>query len=1198
MHIDWHVKHFFLKDDQMEKLVSKRGREQGSLSFSESKIEITLKQDDLYEGYFEIECSDDGVMEGYIYSSSIRMQAGVRFISGNKIAVPYEFDSSGMNQGDVLKGNFMIVSSFGEYILPFAVSISHEVIESSLGSIRNLFHFTNLAKSDWDEAVRVFYSPGFIDIMTGTDASYRNLYMGLTSGGNKNHNLEEFLIGINKKKIIEYSVSQESFKITDVHERVSESFSLIKDGWGYVLVGVKAIGDFIVLPKNRLKSEDFDGDECVFEYGIDPDKLHSGNNFGRIVFKHLYGQIAVDITVSNTSQKRRSGALHREKNARYLLVRHYLDHRMDLISRNKWVTLCEDIVSHRGSIDSSDIENALYEAYLLLVQERFNEAKWILDRQIAPYIEEESDEFYCFYLYLTVLYNVDHFYTADIASRISAIYDKNPDNWRIAWVLLKTSDEFKRNPARMYDFALGLLSGGCNSPLVYIEIVKMLHAMPSLLTRFDDEELRVLNFAARNRLISLELREQIAYQAGRFKDYDIRIVRILKALYDSNPTDDVLQAICYQLIRGGRTGDKYYEFYAEGVKRGFGITRLYECYLESAGERTDVIIPREALMYFSYDNDLSAPQKAYLYAYIIKHKNEDPDIYMEYRATIERFTLSQLYAGRLNRDLAYLYTEIVLGQMPTEDNLTQFAGLLLIHQIRVEDPQVVSVIIMDERLKKERVYPVSGSKAYVVLPSSDYTLLLEDSLGNRYFGTKEYVTERFFLPRKMLPLVEPYAKDDLFLNLYICEGNKDFVSVNDRNHERYLYLEQSEEVDDGFKAAIRLPLVKYYRDADDTAMLDGLLERMERNDIPVKDRDELIRLLISRGLLDRAFEYVLYYGPESMEAQVLVRLSTMLIDRDGLIEDDRLTAVILSAFDRGKYNETGLLYLVTFYKGPAKNLRNIWKAASGFYVETYNICERMIEQTLKTGAYIGDEAQVLREYVEGGGRTALELEYLTYLAQEYFVGDRLMDEYFFGEMARIYENENELPTVCMLAFLKYYAYNAKLSELSDNTAEHIRRYIKKLYVQDGIIMPFMQSFASVSRESEEMSKLTVVEYRGEPGSRVTINYFISSENSSNYGYTRDEMKEIYGGIYTKSFLLFFGETLQYYVTEEHSGMEELTESGTANKNDVDSSDLADRFNLINDIAMASTLGDYDTALRLLEEYKEKEYITDRLFNIQ
>ena len=141
----------------------------------------------------------------------------------------------------------------------------------------------------------------------------------------------------------------------------------------------------------------------------------------------------------------------------------------------------------------------------------------------------------------------------------------------------------------------------------------------------------------------------------------------------------------------------------------------------------------------------------------------------------------------------------------------------------------------------------------------------------------------------------------------------------------------------------------------------------------------------------------------------------------------------------------------------------------------------------------------------------------------------------------------------------------------------------------------MQAFASISPESEELSKLSIVEYSGQPGSRVMINYFISSENSENYGYTREEMKEVYGGIYTKSFLLFFGETLQYYITEESGGMEELTQSGTASKNDVDSSDLADRFGLINDISMASTLKDYDTALRLLEEYKQKEYIADSVF---
>ena len=1179
----------------MEDHTSGRGREQGTLSFSESKIEITLRQDDLYKGYFEIECSDGGSMEGYIYSSSVRMQAGVRLISGSKVAVPYEFDSGGMSQGDVLKGSFMIVSDLGEYVLPFAVSISHDVIESSLGTIRNLFHFTNLAKSDWDEAVRVFYNPGFIDIMTGTDAAFRNLYIGLTSGGNKNHNLEEFLIGINKKKMIEYSVSDQNVRLADIHEPTSQTIRLNKDGWGYVLIGVKCVGDFIKLPVNRLRSEDFDGNECLLEYEIDPSALHDGNNYGRIIFKHLYGQLTVNVTVSNTARSRRSGAVHREKNARCSLTRYYLDYRMELINKTKWVNLTEEIVSHRVSIDSDDTETALYEAYLLLVQERFNEAKFILDRRITPIIEEEADELYCFYLYLTALYNADHFYTSEIGDRIAAIYDKNPDNWRIAWVLLKTSDEFKRNPARMYAFALKLIEGGCNSPLIYIETVKMLHSMPSLLVHFDKEELRVLSFAAKYRLISIELREQIAYQAAKATEYDVRIVRILKALYESNPTDDVLRAICAQLIRGDRTGDKYYEYYAEGVKRGFSITRLYECYLMSAGERTDITIPRSALMYFSYENDLPQAQRAYLYAYIHKHRNENPDIYLSYRADIERFTIKQLYAGRLNRDLAYLYLELMLKDMATEDNLNRFADLVLMHLIRVEDPQIVSVIVMDERLKSQKVYPVSSGKSLVILPSSEYTLLLEDSLGNRYYGTKEYITERFFLPRKLIPILEPFAKDSLFFDLYICEGNSEFITITERNCDRYQYLEQNEEVDDSFKAAIRLPLVRYYRDEDDMAMLDGLLERIDRNDVPYKDRDELLRLLIARNFLDRAREYILYYGPESTDPQILVRLSTLLIDRDGMIEDDELTAIITDAFDRGKYNETGLQYLTNFYRGPSKNLRNIWKAASGFFVDTYSICERMIEQTLKTGAYIGDEARVLKEYAEGGAKTGLELEYLTYYAEEYFVRDRLMDEYFFTEMARIYENEHDLPIVCMLAFIKFYAVNARPSDITDNTAEHIKRYIKRLYLEEGMIISFMQAFASISPESEELSKLSIVEYSGQPGSRVMINYFISSENSENYGYTREEMKEVYGGIYTKSFLLFFGETLQYYITEESGGMEELTQSGTASKNDVDSSDLADRFGLINDISMASTLKDYDTALRLLEEYKQKEYIADSVF---
>ena len=136
----------------------------------------------------------------------------------------------------------------------------------------------------------------------------------------------------------------------------------------------------------------------------------------------------------------------------------------------------------------------------------------------------------------------------------------------------------------------------------------MLHVMPSLLMHFDEEEMRMLTFAARNKIVSTELREQIAYQAMRIRDYDFRIVRILKLLYESNPTDDVLQAICTQLIRGDKIGSKYFEWYEKGVQKGFSVTRLYESYIISAADKADITIPIPVLMYFSYDNNLPYEQ--------------------------------------------------------------------------------------------------------------------------------------------------------------------------------------------------------------------------------------------------------------------------------------------------------------------------------------------------------------------------------------------------------------------------------------------------------------------------------------------------------------------------------------------------------------------------------------------------------------
>jgi len=750
----------------------------------------------------------------------------------------------------------------------------------------------------------------------------------------------------------------------------------------------------------------------------------------------------------------------------------------------------------------------------------------------------------------------------------------------------------------MYAFAIRQLERGCVSPIFYVEIINSLNISPSLLVHFDNEEKRLLLFAAKNRLIGKELQGQVAYHALRQREFDARTLKMLCLMYENRPDDDVLQAICAQLLKGDLVGEKYFKWYELGVSKNFSITRLYENYMLSLNTISEHPIPKDVLMYFSYQSELPVEKNAYIYAYVVKNKETMPQMYDMYLDSISRFVAKQLYAGKITRDLAYLYQEIIMKEMATVDNIRQFAKLLLVHCVRINNPLITSIVVIDERLKDEITYPVVNGLAYVTLFSSDYTLLLVDKLGNRYYHTKEYITERYFLPRKLLPKIEKYTEDSLLFDLYICDGNMEFVTITERNVGRYIYLEQNENISDSFRSSIKIPLLRYFKERDDNKRVDDILEKMTPQDVLHKDRDEILRLLIERGHIDKAYEYVVYFGPEAVDPQLLVRLATMIIERDGMVEEAVLTGIIINAFERKKYNETVLVYLVSFYKGMAKSLRNIWRAASGFYVDTYSICETMIKQTLITGAYIGDEVKLLKEYVEGGARTDIELAYLTYFAEEYFVRDRIVDEYMFGEMTRIYENERNLPVICMLAFLKFYSSDGSKNMAKEGIREHICRYIHVLKDEHGIILPLMKEFAKISEEARELSSLTMVEYHGESKSRVTINYFVSKDHDRRQGYIREEMTNVYGGVFVKSFLLFFGETLQYYITENMGGMEQLTESGAIGKNDAESDSGADRYTMVNDISIAATLGDYDTALGLLEEYKYREYLVDSLFELK
>ena len=1169
----------------------------GLLVFSESKVEINIYDEEIIEGQFGVEEQDGYDMEGYVYSSSFRMHVNNPVIKGSSCVIEYSFDSRGMSMGDALKGNFYIVTNRGEFVLPFVAMKQRSMLETSLGQIKNLFQFTNLAKSSWDEAVDVFYSDDFEQIIGGSESKFIDLHRGLCVTGNKNANLEEFLIGINKKQKIEYSVAETEVRIENPTEDKSMNAIIRKNGWGYTLLTIEVVGDFIKTNKSFLKEQDFDGSECILEYNIIQEKLHNGRNLGRIILKSQYDVINIDIEVVKINLFKKNLIAQKQKRTTYGITRRYLDYTVKKISLQKWITLTDELLADAVNT-RDDLVLSLMQVHSLIIQDRFNEAKWILDKRIVDRIEDADDDVYCYYLYMNSLYNNDEYYSKEATEKIETIYDRNRENWHIAWILIKLDEEMRKSASKRFNFVVEQIRMGCTSPVIYLEGIKAVTEMPSLLRHLDREEKQMIFYGAREGILTKDVMAQVSYLVLKARNYDAKLLKIMKYIYAKTQSDEALQSICVQLMKGGKTGPEYFSWYEEAVERNFPLTRLYESYMLSMDLRRDEPIPKRVLMYFSFQSELPAAQNAYLYAYVVRNKETLQEIYMTYRDSIDRFVLKMLYEGRIDHNLAYLYSNIVLEDMLTEDNIKQFSKILFKHCITVEDQDIVKIIVVDSRMKKEMRYPIEGGKAYVGLLGNEYTVLLEDAYGNRYYNTRDYDTEKYFVPGKILYKMEGDVSDNLLFDLFLCDDSPEFLIITEKNVERYKFMESSPEITDSYRGLIRLPLIRYYMEKDDMAGVDEILSHIEYDDVNYRDYNELVRIMLIRGYIDKALEYVMYYGTDNIEPKLLVRLANRLIEREGMYEQEKLNYILVSAFERGKYDDIGIKYLAKYAKGPVKKLRNIWKAASNFDIDTYEVCERMIVQTLTTGAFIGEEAKVLREYVDGGAKTEVELHYLSYFAHEFFVRGRIADQYIFSEIERLYKSGENVTDICMISWLLNKSQQMENQSLDDNEKEVANDFIRELMIKKSIVFPFFEKFRTISANAAQVYNRVLVEYKGTPGTKTVINYVISKGNEEAGGYSREDMTDMYGGVYVKQFLLFFGETLQYYITEETGNGPQLTESATISKNDAMADNSGDRYSLVNDIAVANTLKDYDTAMQLLEEYKYKEYLVDNIFTPQ
>lgn len=1169
-------------------------KERQSLSFSCTKIELLLPAGTAYESSFRVSTPAGCFTSGFVTSSDIRMECVTGEFTGCDEEIFFCFHGENLEEGDKVHGAFSVISNYGEYKLPFVVSIAFQELESSQGAVKNLFHFTNLAKNNWKEAVKLFYKKEFSRILEGDDARYFDAYRGLSANYGNEQNVEEFLIHIHKKQKLEYIPGEKELVIElplsgnscSVYEK---QFSIVRNGWGYTRLYVECRGDFFFTEKEVLTEEDFAGSSCSFPVFVDGNLCHGGRNYGSLLLYNSYVTLEIPVEVHAGGGRPAAAADLSMKRILVQIMELYQDFRLKKITAKLWLAETERLVERLVARDEKNVASRLFQAQLLLTKERYNEAKWLLGhaRQLMNG-EDESGTLQAYYLYLTTLLNGEEKYVRHVAARVKQIYRKDTSNWRAAWLLLYLSEELSSSLAKKWAFLEKQFETGCTSPVLYIEALTLLNSNPALLRRIGPYELQILYYGARKQGLSAETVEQVIYLSGRAREFSPLLLKILTALYEKDSDVRLLQEICGLLIKGGRTEKKYFKWYEAGVEEQLRITNLYEYFMMSLDLSIRQPIPRTVLMYFSYQNNLDYEHSAYLYDYILQNREDCETLYTVYAGRMEQFAAERLQKGQVNRHLASLYREFFTKDMVNMQTASSLARLLFTYQVEVKDDRLQKIYVYQPGNLVPHQYTVSEKTAWIALYGSGYTIVFEDSAGNRFTESAEYFLEELMCPEDYLELIAPYVCDCPELDLYLYEKEGMVQEERESYGARLLRIVRSAEASLDIKRSCYPKILQYYDDGDNLRGLDEYLMQIPIRDLKTKERRIVLKYMVLRGLYAPAYDILQEYGPYFADAGILTRLISPLMEQNRMAEDKVLTAAAEYAFDHGKYDGTILAYLALYWKGELEKLYRIWKAARAYEADCCGLSERLVLQMMYTGVFLEEKTDIFRWYVSQGARQEVEEAFLSQCAYFYLMYEEEPEAYVFQEIKNMYLRNENVQKVCRLAYLKYYG--AHRSAADEETERLLKIFAEEMAVE-GIHFDFLRSYKDCVLLQQDMLDKTIVEYRVSPGARAVIYY---AHDGVEEAYHREYMKEVCGLCFAE-FVLFFGERLRYYIAEVRDGTEEKKTEGILQKREDTGNPERDKYRLLNHIAVSSSLQDYDTLDMLLEEYYAREYYNSRLF---
>ncbi|MCD7708704.1 MAG: DUF5717 family protein, partial [Clostridiales bacterium] len=399
------------------------------------------------------------------------------------------------------------------------------------------------------------------------------------------------------------------------------------------------------------------------------------------------------------------------------------------------------------------------------------------------------------------------------------------------------------------------------------------------------------------------------------------------------------------------------------------------------------------------------------------------------------------------------------------------------------------------------------------------------------------------------------------------------------------------ELDPVYQSEMALEMVRFSQTHDDGGLIEKYLSQADFAQMPQSVRRYMMQALSDMRGYDLLYRLVQEFGMDQLAPAARVSLLTdRLINVEGAQDeaDEYLLLLAQNTFFGKKYNDVILSYLCRFYDGPTERMKTLWRAARQFDADTMELEERILTQAIYAGELPALSKDIFDSYYNSRGRDLIVLAYVTACSHDYFVKEIPMEQDVLDLIEARCRTGQELNDACKLALLRSFADKGDKAPLAleeELLAEYTRRNMDFAFFKD-LNRSLVKKYHLYDR--------VFLEYRTDPRAHVVLHY---SRDEDGEEFVREDMPDLYDGIFVRQFVLFFGESMQYYISEEKGNKVEVTKSSRLSNADVYIQEDGSRYSLLNQILISQTLQENEAVSRGMKEYARLDKVTKNEFSL-